>query len=347
MAIDRKLNNAPLLTLDADKLYENAVLSIQLGIEDFQLSQGGNPARSLSSVRNLFAGVMLLFKFKLAKSVSNPEDAYRLIHIPPKDILPNPDGAGGMIWEPEGQFQKNKTIDVHHIKARFRTFKIEVDWDVVDKLHDCRNHLEHLHPRNTLGELSNFVANLFPVLAEFITKELVKTPQEVLGSAWDIMLKHRNFYLKQLAECEQTWLDAGVPDGMIEFIPNCTCAQCGSNLLKASTMSIEEGYTVEHDDSDFQYVCVSCGFVDLFAPRLIDSFQEAFFYWPPDGDEPTYELCYSCNHDTFVINEQTCRWCNNELDYGQCTLCDTQLSQDDQINDGLCGYCSYKMSKDD
>lgn len=352
MAISIKPNTAQPLTLDADKLYENAVLSIQLGIEDFELSQksvdkGGNPARSLSSVRNLFAGVMLLFKFKLANSVKSPEDAYQLIHIPPKDILPNPDGIGGMTWEPDGQFQKNKTIDVHHIKARFRTFNIHVDWEVVDELHNCRNHLEHLHPRNTLGELADFVANLFPVLADFIEKELNKFPQDVLGSAWDTMLEHRTFYLKQLAECEQSWLDAGVTEGMVEFVPDCTCAQCGSKLLKASTLSIEDGFTVENDEDQFEYVCVACGFVDCFAPRLIDSFESAFFYWPPDGEDPTYELCYSCDHHTFVISEQACRWCGGELDYSQCKLCDAHLNQDDQDNDGYCGYCTYKMSKDD
>lgn len=314
------MSNVSQPTLDAAKLYENAVSSIQLGIEDFQISQkdqaeGGNPARALSSVRNLFAGVMLLFKFKLANSVDAPEDAFRLIHIPPKDILPNPDGMGGMIWQPEGQFQKNKTIDVHHIKSRFHTFNIHVDWDVVDKLHDCRNHLEHLHPRNTLGELSDFVANLFPVLTDFITNELKNSPQEILGSAWETMLKHQTFYLKQLKECGKTWLDAGVPEGMKEFIPNCSCAQCGSTLLKASPMSMEEGFTVESNENEFECICVSCGFIDVFAPRLIDSFEDAHFYWPPDGDEPTYEFCYCCDHDTFVINEQTCRWCDNELDY--------------------------------
>ncbi|EII2885069.1 hypothetical protein ACVBCB_003849 [Escherichia coli] len=350
--MDKKLSNAPLLTLDADKLYENAVLSIQLGIEDFHLSQksledGGNPARSLSSVRNLFAGVMLLFKYNLAISVSSPEDAYRLIHLPPREILPYPDGMGGIVWEPKGQFQPTKTIDVEHIKARFGTFKIQVDWEAVKKLQACRNHLEHLHPQNTFGELADFVANLFPVLTDLITKELMKSPQEVLGSAWDAMLEHRNFYSKQLDECAQTWLDAGIPEGMAEFVSDCTCEQCGSKLLRASPISIEEGYTVESDESEFQYVCFSCGYVGNFAARLIDSFHRAFFYWPPDGEEPTYELCFNCNNETFLISEQACRWCENELDYAQCKICDMPLNQDDQSNDGLCGYCTYRLSKDD
>ena len=53
--------------LDAEKLKENALTSIRLGIEDFQRTkqvkeQGVDPACALSAVRNLFAGVLLLFK---------------------------------------------------------------------------------------------------------------------------------------------------------------------------------------------------------------------------------------------------------------------------------------------
>ncbi len=142
-----------MLELDAEKLKENAVTSIRLGIEDFQRSQapeaqGGDAARALSAVRNLFAGVLLLFKYKIAISVDNPERATELIFNPP-EVLPQADGNGGVEWKPMGKFKKT-TIDVGTIKKRFEGFGIQVDWNVVDKLQECRNHLEHLHPTNTL-----------------------------------------------------------------------------------------------------------------------------------------------------------------------------------------------------
>jgi hypothetical protein len=43
-------------------ILENAVSSIQIGIEDYQ---SNDPRRVLSVVRNLSAGVLLLFKEKL------------------------------------------------------------------------------------------------------------------------------------------------------------------------------------------------------------------------------------------------------------------------------------------
>lgn len=344
------MSNATTQTLDAQKLYENAIASIQLGLEDFQLSQkpseeGGNPARTLSSVRNLYAGMLLLFKFRIAISVESEDDAYQLIHNPPKKILPHPDGAGGVEWKPDGKF-KPTTIDVSGIAERFEKFNIAVGWEAIEKLQLCRNQLEHLHPRNTFGELAGFVAELFPVLSDFITNELDEVPQETLGHSWEIMLAHQTFYNQKATECKTSWEEAGIPGGMFEFLVECGCGECGSKLLRASQRSLEDGYSVDRDEENFNYQCISCGYTDLIAPMLLKEFDKKFFYWPPDGEEPTYEECYNCRHDTFVIGEQSCRWCEHTLGYTKCSLCGVALMQDDQDNDGLCGYCNYRVHKD-
>lgn len=122
--------------LDAHKLFENALTSIRLGIEDFELSQkregSGDPARALSAVRNLFAGVLLLFKYQITTCVDDPADAAQLIFVPP-EVLPQGDGLGGVEWLPSGKF-KASTIDVATIAKRFTSFCIEVDWDVIRKI---------------------------------------------------------------------------------------------------------------------------------------------------------------------------------------------------------------------
>lgn len=345
------MSNVSLPKLDADKLYENAVLSIQLGIEDFQLSQkasseGGNPARALSSVRNLYAGMLLLFKYKIATSVDSEEDAYQLIHNPPSDILPYPDDDGGIEWKPKGRF-KSTTIDVAKIIERFEAFGIAVNWKSVQKLQECRNHIEHLHSLNTLGELAGFVADLFPVLSDFITNELEESPTTVLGPSWGIMLNHQKFYNEKQAECIKSWERAKVPEGMREFMSECKCESCGSKLLKASEEYLNLGYTVEHSEDEFPYVCVSCAHEGLYFTVLVESFEHAFFYWPPDGEGPTYEECGNCYHETFVISEQACRWCGYELWYKECAICHESLAQDDQENHGLCSYHNNLRYKDD
>lgn len=334
--------------LDAEKLKENALTSIRLGIEDFQRTQqtqekGGDEARALSAVRNLFAGILLLFKYKIAVSVDDPKDAPALIFNPP-EVMPQADGNGGIEWKPVGKF-KRTTIDVATIKKRFEGFDIEVDWSAIDKMQECRNHLEHLHPANTLGEVAGFVADLFPVLREFIHSQLNEQPADLLSTAWPVMLAHHEFFTNTMATCRAEWDDAGVPEQMQPWLDHCQCEKCGSRLLRPSHEDIEAEASVEDQDDSFKYVCVACGHSDLIAPRMIKALKDAHDYDPRDGEEPKVEACYACGRPTFLIYEQHCLWCNAELDYQQCTVCEEALGQSDQDNGGLCSYHAYVWNK--
>jgi hypothetical protein len=339
--------------LDAEKLQENALTSIRLGIEDFQRSQvtadqGGDPARALSAVRNLFAGVLLLFKYKIAISVDDPDEAAMLIFNPP-EILPQADGYGGFDWKPVGRF-KRTTIDVATIKKRFEGFNIEVNWDTIDKLQECRNHLEHLHPANTLGEVADFVAELFPILRDFVQTQLNEQPAELLGAAWPIMLEHHKFFVDTGADCNTAWADVDVPEMMQPWLEKCQCEVCGSSLLRPHPEDREEGVGVDGQDDSFRYVCVACGHADLVGPLMVKELNDAYDYDPRDGGEPGVEECSQCGRDTFVISEQRCHWCGAELDYPECTVCEEPLTQGDQDNGGLCGYHLHvyeKMMRDD
>jgi hypothetical protein len=334
--------------LDAEKLRENALTSIRLGIEDFQRSQmaieqGGDPTRALSAVRNLFAGVLLLFKYKIAISVDNPSEAPALIFNPP-EVLPQSDGNGGIVWKPIGKF-KRTTIDVVTIKKRFEGFGIEVDWDTIDKLQECRNHLEHLHPANTLGEVADFVAELFPILRDFVQTQLNEQPTELLRAAWAIMLEHHKFFVDTVAACGAAWDDAGVPKMMQPWFQKCQCDACGSSLLRPHPEDIQDGATLEEQDDIFRYICVACGHAALIGPMMVKKLNAAYYYDPRDGGEPEVEECNRCQRDTFIVGEQRCLWCAAELDYSQCSVCEESLRQEDQHNGGLCGYHLHVYEK--
>lgn len=334
--------------LDADKLQENALISIRLGMEDFQRSQvpedkGGDPTRALSAVRNLFAGVLLLFKYKIAVSVDDPEDAPALIFNPP-EVQPFADGNGGVEWRPAGRFRRT-TIDVATIKKRFEGFGIQVDWPAIDKLQECRNHLEHLHPANTLGEVAGFVAELFPVLREFVETQLEAQPTDLLGAAWPIMLEHHDFFVARRAACETIWEEADVPEGMQPWRELCQCEGCGSSLLRPHPDEMDAGESVERSEDTFRYICEACGQTGLIAPLMVSVLNDAYDYDYRDGGEPGVEECYQCKHDTFVIGDQQCLWCGAELDYPKCTVCNEPLGQDDQDNNGLCGYHMHMFEK--
>ncbi|RJT16264.1 hypothetical protein [Rahnella inusitata] len=339
------MSTSPVQTIDAQKLYENALISIQLGIEDFEESEraSGNKARTLSSVRNLFAGMLLLFKYKIAASVNDPADAYAIIFNHPT-IVPESDGNGGIKWVPDGKFKKT-TIDILGIEQRFKGFGINVDWSVIKQLQDCRNHLEHLHPKHTYGEVSGFVAELFPVLSDFISNELGLVPSDVLGSAWDTMLAHKDFYNAKLDECADSWELASVPSGAEFYLSDCRCKMCSSELLMAAQEDLDLNISVEHNEDQFRYRCVNCGYADLIAPELLHAIYVTNYQDSRDGSEPTLEHCYQCNHDTFLILEQKCAWCDAELEYNACEMCGQALTQEEQINGGLCSADEYSREK--
>ncbi|WP_050713336.1 hypothetical protein [Halomonas sp. R57-5] len=335
----------PTPMLDAAKLRENALTSIRLGVEDFECSrhQGGDPARALSAIRNLFAGVLLLFKYKIATCVEDPADAAALILNPP-EVLPRSDDAGGIEWVPVGNF-KTTTIDVGTIRKRFEAFEIDIDWDVIRTLQDCRNHLEHLHPAHTLGEVADFVAELFPVLRNFIQLELGESPAAILGNAWKIMLLHHNFFIDTRQQCEEAWSEACVPEGMESWLNECKCPGCGSTLLAPAQESLDAGDTVEYNDDRFQTTCIACGYTVLIAPLMIVALERAHSYDPRDGDEPSLEGCNQCGRRTFLIHEQSCLWCAAELEYSECEICEENLTQADQDSGGLCSNHAHAYEK--
>ena len=48
-------------------IYKNAIDSILMGLDDYKVALGGDERRYISSTRNLFAGILLLFKEKLSQ----------------------------------------------------------------------------------------------------------------------------------------------------------------------------------------------------------------------------------------------------------------------------------------
>jgi hypothetical protein len=70
-------------------LFDNAMSTIRMGIEDYAQDK---PERSLSAVRNFYAGLLLLAKEVLVRRVPNAD---------PDEVIgakykPVPDGAGGV-----------------------------------------------------------------------------------------------------------------------------------------------------------------------------------------------------------------------------------------------------------
>ncbi|MES2074930.1 MAG: zinc ribbon domain-containing protein [Pseudomonadota bacterium] len=325
------------------KLKENALTSIRLGVEDFQKSQMDDPARALSAVRNLFAGVLLLFKYRLTVGIDDPQQAHNLIFNPP-EVLPGPDGNGGVVWEPKGKF-KPTTIDLATIRKRFDAFKITVNWAVIDHIQKERNDLEHLHPASALGSIAEYVADLFPILRDFITNEMGESPADLLGETWAVMLGHHVFFDATLAECKAAWITAAVPDRMESILSDVRCPNCGSPLLRPADDTNDAGATV--DEPGHTLLCMACNHHDATVPLMEEVLLESMGgYSAYDDDFCPVETCPNCDHETFVVQEAECFWCNETLEYSTCAVCGEGLSLEDQANHGLCGYHNHVMERE-
>lgn len=335
---------APPKWLDRDKLFDNALSSIRLGIEDYKLATqpSGDPTRALSSLRNLLSGVLLLFKYRISISVSSPEDAATLIYVP-YEIKPSIDKGGVVKWLP--QLAKN-TIETDAIQNRFEMLGINVDWTILKKIKDRRNELEHLHPSSTLGELTTFIAELFPLLRDFIEQHLYKTPVQLLGDTWLIMLEVSTFHQDTRKQCITKWEICGIPEKLRTYIEDSSCENCGSSLITPSPEALKMELNISESPSEFKYSCHECAFTSLIAPLLLEKLDDEYYINPFNGDELRVLECIECGLDAYIAEEDICYWCEYNKTYHECAVCYTYLSIEEQEFNGLCSYHATQALKD-
>ena len=124
-----------------DTLLKNAIISIQLGVEDYKSEDN---RRVLSAIRNITAGILLLFKEKLR--LLSPKDSDEVL-IKQK-ILPKLNDDGSVVFLGSGK----KTVDVQLIKERFGSLSINVDWNRFEEISDLKVMIDTLHPRNSIRD---------------------------------------------------------------------------------------------------------------------------------------------------------------------------------------------------
>ncbi len=153
-------------------ILKNAVDSIALGLEDYEASES-DERRVVSCARNIYAGILLLFKYKLS-SLSDPNTDEALIKekVQPKVV------DNKILWVGKGK----KTVDYQSIKDRFDSLDIKVDWDRINKINDYRNNVEHYFSNLEHKAIQGLISNSFLIIRDFIAEELQADPKECLGS---------------------------------------------------------------------------------------------------------------------------------------------------------------------
>jgi hypothetical protein len=286
----------------------NAVASIQLGIEDYQ-SNGKH--RSLSALRNISAGVLLLFKEKLAR-------------MAPDEVLIKKDAQlswkdGHASWLPAG----DKTVDFHGIKERFKLTGLKFDFSETTLILDQRNRIEHYVADIPAKTLRGTIAKAVIVIGRFCREHLGEQAATLIGpDIWQVMLQEQAINDAEVQACQARMRQVKWPYPELEemMTGHHTCGMCGSELGSP----VDPNVPLEQ----LRLSCASCGHVEDYASAI----EPAFVSWAAtnnyasikDGGDPVSEDCDQCLSDLVIASSGYCVRCGY-LRYETCQRCQQQF----------------------
>jgi predicted RNA-binding Zn-ribbon protein involved in translation (DUF1610 family) len=321
----------------SSQLQDNAVISIQLGLEDYA---AGDERRMVSAVRNLYAGVLLLCK-EVLRRLSPPGSNDVLIRIKKKAIK-QPDGTVILVGD------GTKTIDRADIESLFRQLNLKADLTRLRHLAEIRNDVEHMHPRVGPNLMKDAIATAMPIIRAVVSDELAEQPSDLLGhNAWKTMLEVSKVYEEELASCRDsfasvTWDSEALKSALEDF----QCPHCASKLIR----NFADG-TIKAES--VVLVCSHCGEEAerevVFEAALAEHLSAEAYLSMTDGGDPPLETCPECGRDTFVSAEARCANCGFSMVGYSCLICGEGLTVDDYANGNgkLCSYHQHVMDKDD
>jgi hypothetical protein len=316
-----------------NNLFDNAIQSIQLGIEDYQAN---DPKRALSAVRNFYAGALLLAKEVLIRKAPKADPCEMLgVHYKPM-----PDGSDGIKFEAVA----HRTIDFSEIGSRLKDFGVLVDQSALKDLNRIRNEIEHLYTSAGREAVLEAMARAFPVVTDLF-RLAGEDPRRVLGPSWQTLLDVRAFYERELVDCKRTfegveWLSSTMAEAAL------SCPECQSHLV-GRTDTTKSGQ--EYADAECRARGKEISAEQLVETALKNHFEVESYMAAKEGGEQPLSLCPDCTVKAYVTGdeENACAWCGFSLD--RCWRCHTHLTPSNVAwdNHGLCSYCDHIMSKDD
>ncbi len=320
------------------KIFENAIASIELGVEDYTLASQ-DPRRFLSAVRNIYAGILLLFKSKLA-SLSKDDDEALLKQI----VLPKKTDDGSVKWVGKGK----KTADFQQVKDRFDSIGIDVDWDKLEQLQKYRNNIEHYMSNDSPQAVRGYIANSFLIISSFIENHLDMNACDCfLKTCWDTFMKEEIFYEQEISSRNDKlkrlkWFD----DGLCDIFKKFTCLECESDLI--SVKKSVDG--VAHETI---YECRSCSkeyTYEQIMEEVFSSSAPAVMLWDLDGAlDSNIGYCPTCGEYSYWSEFDICYKCGTKGPY-RCSMCGEIVSTEEldvYADTRMCSYHAHMMGRED
>ena len=192
---------------ESNELYKNAIWSIELGIEDFDIN---SQKRSISAVRNLYSGILLLLKCIIVK---NSEIGIESI------------------------YRKNTKITIGYpeIKEKFKSISPKMEWGTLDQLNDIRNNLEHFHYSDSEKLVNEYFHKSYILLKEITESYVNKNINEVIdNNTWKILNNNQLIQKKEKQKCLDT-INGSIIDKLYNKYESIIyCRNCNSSLLMFS-----------------------------------------------------------------------------------------------------------------
>lgn len=314
-------------------LLKNAIASVKVGVED---SGSNEHDRLLSAVRNIHAGILLLYKEKLRR-LSPPNTGEVLLK---SFIRPTTDPGGGVIFVGHGR----KTVDVQQIRERFGGLGIVTDWKRFDRVNRVRTDVEHYYSTVSESQLRGLISDAFVLVRDFAVNELNENPRALLGEeVWQEMLDVSEVFESERRDCEQLlasveWISDTLSEGVLAL----ECETCRSPLLQPVPPSGRE--------DEIELECRACGArvdAESFVPTAIAlALGREMYLAHTDGNTTPYVACPNCSKEAYVIEEGRCALCEYEAEH-TCASCGSTIPPEELDSSPLCGYCDHVMSKDD
>ncbi len=307
-------------------ILQNAIQAMECGIEDYGT---GTDSRLKSAIRNVHAGVLLLFKQKLSQLSPQGSDEALL----KQKVMPEIAGST-IVWHGKGK----KTVDVQSIRERFDSLDVSVDWQAFDAINRIRNEIEHYYTTANNKAIQEAIAKSFAIASEFLTTQLQVDPKSQFSQrTWDVFIDVKDVYQKEKANCVQSQTNIDTESDYVrENADAMSCDACGSDLIFV--------------DGHSRAQCRSCSKRWDRDNLIVSIVREASWYEnhmsAKDGGEPITTDCPECCESAFIVEEMRCAVCG-ETQQDECDRCGTEIPIEELDGSGLCGYCSHMMSKDD
>lgn len=313
-----------------NKLLQNAVLSIKLGVNDYF---SHDPDRVFSAMRNIYAGILLLFKSKLL-DLSPPDCDEVLIKSKIIPVI----SKGLIVFKGEGK----STVDVNEIRKRFTSLGINVDWKLFENIQKERNNIEHYYSSVDNDSISLLIVDSIILMSNFIINELKEIPIDLMGDSWTKLLSIKDVYDNEKRNCEDKINKLlKLENTQINIIKKITCTKCGSDLLFPVETYTEIGKV--------ELLCSKCSNTidvkNVFEDVYSEQYDGIDYGRALDGYDPLIKECPECGKRTFNEEDNICAYCLYEKDDLFCSRCGCELSVEDQDNGGFCSYCEYMYNK--